>query len=118
MRAFRVAAVFRTPRRALLALALAALAAGALGLAGCKRGGEAPATKATPAAVQNPGTQVSVTPARTGAITDTAEVTGALSALQDVTVGVKIAGKIVAVYAREGDLVHAGQIIAQQDPAD
>src|SRR5204862_7331494 len=62
--------------------------------------------------------RVSVTDARTGAISDTAEVTGALAALQDVTVGVKLAGKVVAVYVREGDHVKAGQIVAQQDTAD
>jgi HlyD family secretion protein len=97
---------------------LSALAVGGLVLAGCRRGGETAATQATPAAAQTQATQVSVTPARRATISDTAEVTGALSALQDVTVGVKAAGKVVAVYAREGDLVRAGQVVAQQDTAD
>ncbi|HZP82489.1 MAG TPA: efflux RND transporter periplasmic adaptor subunit [Chthonomonadaceae bacterium] len=109
----------RARRRPLLpALALSALAVGGLALAGCRRGGETAATQATPAAAQTQATQVSVTPARRATISDTAEVTGALSALQDVTVGVKAAGKVVAVYAREGDLVRAGQVVAQQDTAD
>jgi RND family efflux transporter MFP subunit len=62
--------------------------------------------------------QVSVTPARVGPISNIAIVTGALNAQQDVTVGVKAAGKLVAVYVREGDTVRAGQIVAQQDTAD
>lgn len=103
----------------LTAAILAALALGGLGLTGCRRGGQNPtAPAATPSAAQSQGTQVSVTPARTATISETAEVTGALNALNDVTVGIKAAGKVVAVYAREGDMVHAGQIVAQQDTTD
>ncbi len=101
---------------------LAALLAGSLLLAGCRRGAQggasAPGPRATPAAAQRQATQVSVTPARLATITDTITVTGSLNALHDVVVGVKAAGKVVAVYAREGDIVRAGQIVAQQDPAD
>jgi HlyD family secretion protein len=91
----------------------------AVGPAGCRRGDNTtPAQKAQQAAVKNQGLLVSVTPARSGSISDVADVTGALNALQDVTVGIKTAGKIVAVYAREGDVVRAGQVIAQQDTLD
>jgi HlyD family secretion protein len=109
---------FRLRRRVPVRVLLATLAVGAVGLAGCNRGGSAAAAKATQVAIQNPGTQVVVTPARVGSISDIAQVTGALNALHDVTVGVKAAGKVVAVYNREGDFVHSGQVVAQQDPAD
>jgi RND family efflux transporter MFP subunit len=33
-------------------------------------------------------------------------------------VGVKTAGKMVGVYAREGDVIHKGQVLAQQDTVD
>jgi len=88
-------------------------------LAGCHRGGQAAAPPATAQrAAQQLATEVSVTPARTATISETAEVTGSLSALHDVTVGVKNGGKVVAVYAREGDMVRAGQTVAQQDTSD
>ncbi len=105
-------------RRAWMVLLTAGAALLSMGLAGCRGGGGAAAPKATQTAAQNPGTQVMVTPARVGSIQDVADVTGSLNALHDVTVGVKIAGKVVAVYAREGDFVRAGQTVAQQDPAD
>lgn len=99
-----------------LALGLAASALGLL--SGCRGGSKAPAPSATPASAQNAATLVTVAPAHIGSISDVAQVTGALNSLNDVVVGVKLAGKIVAVYAREADIVRAGQIVAQQDPAD
>ena len=100
------------------AIVLALAASGVLGLAGC-RGGGGGGQKVTPVkAVAPTATQVSVTPARIGSIAQTQPITGALSAENDVTVGAKLAGKVVAVYYREGAAVKTGQIVAQQDQAD
>ena len=62
--------------------------------------------------------QVSVVTAVSKSISQSVDVTGTLSTLNDVTVGAKLAGKIAAVYAREGDAVRAGQLVAQMDTAD
>ena len=62
--------------------------------------------------------QVSVVTVVTKTISQSVDVTGTLSTLNDVTVGAKLAGKIAAVYAREGDAVRAGQLVAQMDTAD
>lgn len=104
-------------------LSLSAIALGVCSLAvltGCsKKTPEAapvPDVKAASAAATP--IQVSVTPVKVQSMADTANVTGALASLNDVTVGVKIAGKLSAVYFREGDVVRAGQVVAQQDTAD
>jgi RND family efflux transporter MFP subunit len=86
---------------------------------GCRHGdatsaGPAPA----PANSASTATQVIVAHPQCGAISDVASVTGALAAQEDVTVGTKAPGKIIAVYVREGDTVKAGQIVAQQDTTD
>ena len=89
-------------------------------LSGCapKSPEAAPVPGAKTASAQTTPIQVSVTPVKIQPMSDNAEVTGALAALNDVTVSVKIAGKMAAVYFREGDVVRAGQIVAQQDTAD
>jgi HlyD family secretion protein len=105
--------------------ALSAVALGGVGSEGCNRGGGnegggAPtgAGKASPAAQQSQGTQVSVTPARLDSTSDVIQVTGSLNSLNDVTVGVKTSGKMIAVYVREGDRIRSGQVVAQQDTTD
>ncbi len=82
---------------------------------GC--GGKAPsaAKSAEPVTV---AVQVSTTPALSGSIQQTAFVTGDLTALNDVTVGAKSAGRLAGLYKREGDNVTAGEIVAQIDPTD
>lgn len=109
----------RSSGRRLLALegAFAAALLLGMGVAGCKRNAPPASATATPAA-QNLGAQVTVASVRIGAITNNAEVTGALSALQDVMVGVKTSGKMASVFFREGDVVKAGQVVAQQDTTD
>lgn len=78
---------------------------------GTASGTAAPAADKTPVLVQ-------VTQAHVGPIEKTTYVTGVLTALNNVTVGAKSPGKLVAVYFREGDSVHAGQVVAQLDTAD
>ena len=46
------------------------------------------------------------------------EVTGDINALNNVTISSKIAGRIAAVYAREGDTVSKGQTIVMLDQDD
>jgi HlyD family secretion protein len=96
------------------------LIAAAVLSSGCKKGGDQ-AEKNTPAAQQasTPAAiLVTTSAAAVGTISETLNVTGSLGALNDVTVGIKNAGKVIAVYAREGDHVHAGQVLAQQDTTD
>lgn len=93
------------------------LALSVLGIAGCRKPDTAAKVAATQAAQEVP-IQVSVTKARTGSIQQVAQVTGALNSLNDVVVGVKIAGKVQDVFVREGDRVVQNQVVAQQDPAD
>lgn len=87
-------------------------------LSGCRRGGGGPAAPIVTPAAQKTAILVTTAPAVRRSISDTANITGALNSLNDVTVGIKNAGKIVAVYAREGDMVHAQQPVAQQDTTD
>jgi RND family efflux transporter MFP subunit len=93
------------------------LALSLVGMGGC-RSGDSAAKLAATKATQPVATQVSVVTAKIGPIRQIAQVTGSLNSLNDVTVGVKIAGKVRDVFVREGDTVRAGQVVAQQDPAD
>ncbi len=119
-RSFRALRRFRSRQLSALLTALALV--GAVGLTGCRKpAGDAAKTDASGAAgkpAAPTATQISVTPARTGAITQTQQVTGALSAQNDVTVGSKLAGKIAFVYYREGDTVRQGAVVVQQDVSD
>ena len=92
--------------RLLAASSLCAVLAGSG--SGCKP--KAPAADANPplqAAKSTTAPQVTVIRTPTRTITQKIDVTGALNTLNDVTVGVKIAGRITAVYFREGDRVMA-----------
>ncbi len=85
-------------------------AGGGSGAAGAGGGG-ARATVSSASAV-------TAAPVTTGNITKSADVTGSLVALQDVTVGTKAAGRIAEVRVHEGDPVTAGQVVAMMDTAD
>lgn len=61
---------------------------------------------------------VTVVPARVAPISKVINVTGTLTSRNDVMLGVKSAGKIAAVYVREGDFVRVGQVVAEMDTAD
>jgi HlyD family secretion protein len=98
----------------MLTLCAAAILGGGMG---CRRS-EATEQKAKEAAQTKLATQVFVTAARVAPISETVEVTGALTSLHDVMVSVKVSGKMLAVYAREGDRVRAGAVLAQQDTTD
>lgn len=89
-----------------------------VGLLGCSGGNSAKQKAAAAKSTETTAVQVSVTPALTGAIRQTALVTGTLTSQDDVVVGVKLAGKVVAVYKREGDPVRSNEVVAQEDPVD
>ncbi|MCW3055224.1 MAG: family efflux transporter, subunit, partial [Chthonomonadales bacterium] len=109
----------RTSQRHAPAFSVVALSVFSIAvLSGCGKKPDAAPPTAIKTAAESTPIQVSVTPVKVHAMSDTAEVTGGLAALNDVTVSVKIAGKMAAVYFREGDVVRAGQIVAQQDTAD
>ncbi|NLI01268.1 MAG: efflux RND transporter periplasmic adaptor subunit [Chthonomonadales bacterium] len=95
-------------------LALAAVMALAVSVSGCGRRPQ----MAEPASAEPAGVPVTVEPARSGTIVQSVEVTGSLVALQDVTVGARLAGKVGAVHLRAGDPVQSGQIVAMMDVSD
>ena len=117
--------MFKSSLQSKRAFGMALLASTVLGipLTGCAKKesddedkiGKAKSAKATapPAPLQ-----VNVTPVITKSLSETVDVTGTLSSLNDVTVGSKLAGKVIAVYSREGDAVRVGQIVAQMDATD
>ncbi len=100
-----------------IALAAASCAVSAL-FVGCKHNDAPPPAAVTPASTAHTAVDVSTSMAIAENISDTANLTGALGALNDITVGVKNPGKLVGVYAREGDHVTAGEVVAQQDMTD
>lgn len=64
---------------------------------------------------QDPIIPVRVQPVSTDSIVDSLEITGDLTTSDDVIVGAKVPGKIVAVFKKDGDPVAAGEVIAKQD---
>ncbi|MBM3495707.1 MAG: efflux RND transporter periplasmic adaptor subunit [Armatimonadetes bacterium] len=99
-------------RAALVAIGLVALAVTLTGCGGPKM------DKAAADSTAPKGQSVTVAPAVSGTISKTVDVTGKLIALQDVTVGSRMAGKVASVNVREGDRVQAGQIVAAMDVED
>jgi HlyD family secretion protein len=86
--------------------------------AGGGAGGGAAGKAGKPGAATSTGAAVTVSPASTGDIARTIDVTGSLVALQDVVVGTKQAGRVATVNVHEGDMVRAGQVVATMDTAD
>ena len=64
------------------------------------------------------GVPVETAPVQAGSIDETIPVTGTVTAFYNVTLSPKIAGRITAVAAREGDRVRAGQVMIQLDRSD
>jgi len=65
--------------------------------------------------IKDPTVPVSLQPVRQETLTDTLEINGELTTSADVTVGARVAGKLIAVYVHDGDRVAAGKLIAEQD---
>ena len=64
------------------------------------------------------GVPVEVTTLGRGDMSTSVEITGDINALKDATLSSKIAGRVTAVYAREGEQVSAGQVLIVLDQDD
>lgn len=104
-------------RAVALTLALGLTLPGTLALSGCgKKGGDAQQAKGRRGGPQ-------VVPVQTasvelGTITRRVAVTGSIAALQDVSLAARVSARVTSVTVREGDPVHAGQLLVQQDTTD
>jgi HlyD family secretion protein len=96
---------------ALIAVALA----GSLALDGCVDRAAQQQAKETATIVSNPVQTVAVVSPQLKTLTSNLDISGEVTTSDDTQVGAKTAGKIVAVYVRDGDKVSRGQILARQD---
>lgn len=87
-------------------------------LGGCVDRAAQKQAKETARIVTDPTTFVTVEPAKTEDVPNYLNLTGQITTSEDVTVGAKNAGRIVAVYVKDGDQVSAGQAVALQETAD
>jgi HlyD family secretion protein len=71
----------------------------------------------TKAIVEDTTVPVEVELVGTAPVSDELEITGQVTTSSDVTIGARTAGRLVAVYVRDGDAVKAGQVIAEQEKA-
>ncbi len=89
--------------------------AGALALGGCVDRAAQEQAKRTETLVSDTTVAVTVEPVKVQNIAGTIELTGQVTASMESSVGAKVAGRLAAVYVRDGDPVVAGQAIAQQE---
>lgn len=75
-------------------------------------------SRETAAIINDPTVPVSVDEARVQSITETFEITGQLVTSEDAMIGAQVAGRLTAVFVKDGDPVSAGQVIATQDTAN
>jgi HlyD family secretion protein len=87
----------------------------AAALAGCVDRQAQKQAKITEAIVSSPVQAVSVQPVRETTLVQKLEVQGQVTTSEDSQVGAKTSGKIVGVYVNDGDHVHSGQVLANQD---
>ncbi len=93
-----------------------AIVAASIGLnAGCADREAQKQAKRTEAIAADPTKPIVVDQAISQDVTESIDVTGEITTFQDVPVGAKVSGRLVAVYVREGDPVKAGQTLAIQD---
>ncbi len=102
-----------TPRRRLLAVALAVLAV--TGIAATVFG--VSSSRAQPGAVDAPATPVSVATVVQSDVAAWDEFSGRLEAVERVDIRSRVAGTIQAVHFREGVLVKKGDLLLTIDPA-
>lgn len=87
-------------------------------VAGCVNREAQKQAKRTEALVSDPTVPVSVERVTTREMTETLEITGALTTSEDSIVGAKIGGRLVQVAVQDGDAVKAGQVLAQQETTE
>lgn len=98
----------------LLFLALVALVAGS----GCVNREAQAQGKRTQEIVQDQTVPIQVAAVTPRTVVRTLEVTGAMSNSDDTSLTALTAGRITAVFVKDGDTVSAGQIIARQETTD
>ncbi|HWT77913.1 MAG TPA: biotin/lipoyl-binding protein, partial [Candidatus Methylomirabilis sp.] len=86
----------------------------ALALAACGKEPAQPAKAQEPPIIRD----VSVGVVTTADMDETAEVTGTVKSRATTTLSSKIVGKILAMHAREGSEVEAGQLLVELDDSD
>lgn len=74
--------------------------------------------KKTEAIVRDKSVAVQVSTPVQMALAETMDLTGTISTDQQVQLGAETAGRITAMYVRDGDTVSQGQVIARQDTSD
>jgi RND family efflux transporter MFP subunit len=87
----------------------------ALGLSGCVDRKGQDAAKKTSEIVNNPVREVSVSQVKIEDIQELLQVNGEIVTSDDAQISAQIAGKIRAIYVKEGDTVSQGQVIATMD---
>jgi HlyD family secretion protein len=91
-------------------VAAAAVLASSL-FAGCSH----PSPSTSTGGTVSPTVPVTVLPLRYTKIANPIELSGSLSAVESVTVGAMTGGRVLTVKVRAGDIVHAGDVLAQID---
>jgi HlyD family secretion protein len=108
----------RFRRSALLLMGLSALVVlFLLSRMGRKVAAPAGADKKT-VVMETPSTPVTLSTVKLGAMADTVEVSGDITALTEVTLSPKITARVLSVNAREGDSVRQGQLLVTLDTSD
>ncbi len=98
----------RTPHHVLPPLVLV------LALAACGRESAQPGKAAAPPVVRG----VTVGVVKTSALDETVEVTGTVKSRTTTTLSSRLVGRILALHAREGSEVQAGQVLIELDEQD
>jgi RND family efflux transporter MFP subunit len=96
----------------------AAAIAASLALTGCVNRDAQEQAKRTEVLVKDPSIVVSVMTAELTLEPETLQVTGQIQAEQGTDIGATLPGRITAVYVEDGDMVMAGQTIAEMDRRD
>ncbi|MCC6403590.1 MAG: efflux RND transporter periplasmic adaptor subunit [Fimbriimonadaceae bacterium] len=87
-------------------------------LVGCVNRAQQAQSKRTEKLAKDPTVLVTLATTTSGSVEDRLSVTGSIQAQQESTVGATAAGRLVAVYVRDGQAVGAGSAIAQVDNTD
>ncbi|MBS1723504.1 MAG: efflux RND transporter periplasmic adaptor subunit [Armatimonadetes bacterium] len=96
------------------ALILAAL----FTVTGCVDRGAQEQAKKTQQLLTDTTIPVTLATSQSMTLTESLEVTGAFATSEESSVGPGVPGRLTAVYVRDGDVVRAGQAIAQQETDD
>lgn len=87
-------------------------------VAGCVDRSAQSQAKRTQQIVTDPTISVQTARSTSMTIDESVDVTGAFATSEQSTVGANVAGRIVAVYVKDGDNVSAGQVIARLEQTD